>query len=98
MKIAYFLDTTHGVGGAGNVLLRQAMLMKNENEVIIVIPCDKDGVVNKEYKRRCIKANMKYVSMFYKISTTVQYIDILDAWRTSEMVEKFAIKEDYSVS
>lgn len=93
MKIAFFLDTAHGVGGAGNVLLRQAMLMKNENEVIIVIPCDKDGVVNKEYKRRCIKANMKYVSMFYKISTTVQYIDILDAWRTSEMVEKFAIKE-----
>lgn len=93
MKIAYFLDAAHGLGGAGNVLLKQAMLMKNKNEVIIVIPCDKYGVANQEYKRRCIEANMEYMEMIYKTSTAPQYIDILDAWQTSETVERFAIKE-----
>ena len=38
MKIAFFLDAPRGFGGAASLLLRQAKLMSELYEVIVVIP------------------------------------------------------------
>lgn len=53
MRIAYFLDIAEGLGGAGNLLLQQARIMSKLYEVIVVIPCNVEGVPNEEYERRC---------------------------------------------
>ena len=42
MKVAYFLDIPIGLGGAGNLLLQQAVLMSELYDVIIVIPEDQE--------------------------------------------------------
>ena len=88
MKIAYFLDATSVIGGAGNVLLEQAKIMSSLHEIVIVIPLDRWGKMNPEYMHRCKKADIRYVGLVYTTSFCIQYIDIVKAWKDVEKIEE----------
>lgn len=93
MKIAYFLDVPVGLGGAGNVLLEQASIMSQSHDVIVVIPCKKDGTINTEYQKRCEKAGLKNVGMYYRTAYTIQNIDMITVWNTMSVIQKFLLHE-----
>lgn len=92
-KIAFFLDTANGLGGAGNLLLKQAVLMSEEYCVIVVIPTDADGNPNAEYAKRCDKQGIKYRGIRYNISINFSDIDITRAMENVSAIEKFAREE-----
>lgn len=93
MKIAYFLDVPKGLGGAGNVLLQQAVLMSELHDVIVVIPADVKGNYNYEYARRCEQYNMSYVPIEYSTAYRFSSIDMIKALNDAVFIEKFAKKE-----
>lgn len=93
MKIAYFLDIAEGLGGAGNILLEQARIMSELHEVVVVIPCNKNGIINQEYKARCERAQLKYIGMYYVTAFLLQNIDIIEALDAIENIKNFAVKE-----
>ncbi len=61
MKIAFFLDIPNGLGGAGNLLLQQAILMSELHDVMVIIPTDNEGNYNIEYANRCKKNKMEFL-------------------------------------
>lgn len=93
MRIAYFLDVPNGLGGAGNVLLRQAEIMSRKHEVIVVIPCDVNGIINKEYQGRCVKKGLVFKGLFYKTSTDFCNVDIYAAYENMDEVLRFLENE-----
>lgn len=93
MKIAYFLDIPKGLGGAGNVLLKQAKIMSSIHDVVVVIPFDEKGKVNPEYSLRCQNAYLRYVGLSYKTAFNLQYIDILAALENVKEIQKWAHEE-----
>lgn len=96
MKIAYFLDTITGVGGAGNLLLQQANLMSKLHSVIVVIPVDNNKNYNIEYARRCEQYQIKYVCLQYNTTFDFSFIDFEEAMYNVKYIEKFAVKEHIS--
>lgn len=93
MKIAYFLDSTDVLGGAGNVLLEQAKLMNEFHDVMVIIPCNEKKELNQEYLQRCQKAHVKYTSLAYTTAFNIQYIDYVKAVDASYEIKKFAVQE-----
>lgn len=93
MKIAYFLDIPKGLGGAGNLLLQQAVLMSSIHNVIVVIPSDKEGNYNIEYAKRCKKYKISYTCIVYKTAYAFSLIDFSTAMKSVDEIEKFAVKE-----
>lgn len=103
MRIAYFLDTSEGLGGAGNLLLQQARIMSKLHEVIVVIPCSKEGIPNEEYKRRCNQYGLncygiEYITAFnfynvnlYKSLSYVERIYIFLKERCIDLVHSVQI-------
>ena len=65
MKIAFFQDLPWGLGGAGTLLLKQALLMSEVYNVVVVIPADNQGVPNQEYVKRCEQYHLPYVCIRY---------------------------------
>jgi glycosyltransferase involved in cell wall biosynthesis len=94
MKIAYFLDIPIGLGGAGNVLLEQARIMSKIHDVIVVIPCSKDGEVNREYERRCKKAGLRTKTIYYKTTYLPQNIDLLAAIQSAAVIKDFILEAE----
>lgn len=92
IKIAYFLDTPLGLGGAGNVLLEQADLMSWDAEVIVCIPCNEERIPNPEYVRRCEIKNLKWAGLNYSTSPYPEYIDAVKAFASYEQILKFCIQ------
>ena len=93
MKIAYFLDTPKGLGGAGNLLLQRAVLMSEMHDVIVVIPSDEHGNSNDEYIKRCVLYNMRYVCMKYSAAYSFTMIDFGGSVEAAGRLEQFAIEE-----
>lgn len=93
MKIAYFLDIPKGLGGAGNLLLQQAVLMSEIHDVMVVIPSDKEGNYNIEYANRCEKYQVPYTYIAYKTAYAFSLIDFTAAMKCVYEIEKFAVKE-----
>lgn len=93
MRIAYFLDVPKGLGGAGNVLLRQAEIMSRKHEVIVVIPCDVNGIINEEYQARCVKKGLVFEGLLYKTSTDFCNVDIYAAYENMDAVLRFLENE-----
>lgn len=93
MKIAYFLDIPIGLGGAGNLLIQQAELMARLYEVIVVIPCDKNGIGNQEYISRCGKKGLTYKILYYETFFNFYNIDYLNAKECSKNIRDFVICE-----
>lgn len=93
MKIAYFLDIPNGLGGAGNLLIQQAELMAHIYEVIVVIPCDKNGNGNQEYISRCKKKGLIYKILYYETFFNFYSIDYLNAMECSKKIRAFILSE-----
>lgn len=93
MRIAYFLDVLNGLGGAGNLLLQQAVLMSKLHDVIVVIPADNEGNFNVEYTKRCEWNGIKYVYLQYETTFAFSLIDFAYAMNSIKNIEEFAIKE-----
>ena len=89
MKIAYFLDTPHGLGGAGNLLLQRVALMSEIHDVIVVIPSDKQRCSNDEYIRRCIYHKLQYVLNIVQL-TSFTMIDYMSVIHSAEAIERFS--------
>lgn len=93
MRIAYFLDSAKNLGGAGNTLLGQAKIMSSIHDVIVVIPRDKNGDTNSEYRSRCKRLDLRSVELTYITTFCIQNIDVIKAWYASEEIKRFAVKE-----
>ncbi len=85
MRIAYFLDSTGVLGGAGNLLIQQANLMSEMHDVFVIIPCDARGRYNLEYENRCRKLNLKTEILEYTTSYNFYDVDLL---RSLECIKK----------
>ncbi len=93
MKIAYFLDIAKGLGGAGNLLLQQAVLMSELHDVVVVVPADTNGMPNEEYIKRCCTNRVRYVTISYNTANSFKNVDFSDAIKRSAEIEKFAVDE-----
>lgn len=93
MKIAYFLDTAQGLGGAGNLLLQQARIMSQLHEVIVVIPCNEEKVPNKEYERRCNQYGLNYYGIEYITAFTFYNVNLYKSLSYVERICHF-LKEN----
>lgn len=93
IKIAYFLDIPHGLGGAGNLLLQQAVLMSELYEVLAVIPSDSQGNINEEYANRCEQHGLPYCSLKYSTAYNFCNIDFLGAMDSTEIIEELIKRE-----
>lgn len=89
-KIAYFLDTSKGLGGAGNLLLQQASLMADLYDVIVVIPIGEEGSCNDEYVRRCKLNQLPYICIKYDTAYNFYLIDFIEAMNSAVEIEVFA--------
>lgn len=93
MKVAYFLDTSEGLGGAGNTLIMEAHLMADIHEVIVVIPMNDEGKENPAYVKRCEKYNLPHYGLNYKTSFNFHNIDLLDALENIPKIKAFLINQ-----
>lgn len=93
MKIAYFLDISKGLGGAGNLLLEQARLMADLYKAVVVIPMDADGIMNEEYEKRCKKYKLPYRGLKYRTAFNFKDINYTESMRSAVEIEEFARKE-----
>lgn len=81
MKIAYFLDFPHCVGGSNKVLLTQAYIMnKKGHKAIVVIPDDENGHAL-EYDTICKGYELNTITAKFLITTCMESIDILSAFQ-----------------
>ena len=93
MRIAFFLDISKGLGGAGNLLLQQAVLMSEIHSVVVVIPIDENEVPNEEYAKRCRQNKIRYIGMNYNTAYSFTTIDFSAAMESTQAIEKFALHE-----
>ena len=93
MKVAYFLDVPQGLGGAGNLLLQQAILMSEIYDVTVIIPTDDNGVPNEEYASRCELHNIRYRGIRYQTSYNFSMIDFMEAMNSVTDIEEFTKRE-----
>lgn len=93
MKIAFFLDMAKELGGAGNLLLQQAVLMSEIHDVIVVIPTDENGVPNQEYAERCRANQVPYIGLYYRTAFNFRNIDLYGAIESADAVEEFTKRE-----
>lgn len=89
MNIAYFLDISRGLGGAGNLLINQAFLMSKLHNVIVVSPVDGNGLLNYEHELRCEKYGLTIKGLYYSTSYNLQNINIIKAVQDSEEIYLF---------
>lgn len=94
MKIAFFLDISCGLGGAGNLLLQQAVLMSELHKVIVVIPVNKTGNYSNEYVSRCERHGVSYRFIKYSTAYTFSLIDFATVIESAVDIEKLTREED----
>lgn len=94
MNVAFFLDIPHGLGGAGNLLLQQAVLMSELYNTIVVVPTDKAGNYNDEYVERCKRYGVSYRLIQYSTAFAFSQIDFMEAMRSISDIEKFTKREE----
>lgn len=92
-RIAFFLDIPKGLGGAGNLLLQQAKLMSKNLDVVVVVPCDEEGMANDEYIRRCEISHITYKMLKYDTAFNFYDVDFLSALESKEAIRDFVIEE-----
>lgn len=93
MKVGFFLDIPKGLGGAGNLLLKQAKLVSEQHEVVVIIPCDEKGASNSEYINRCVRYGIPYKVAEYKTAWNFRDVDLLGALKSASDIEAL-IKEE----
>jgi len=75
-KIAYIVDFKDYLGGAGNHLLRHAILSKSFGiEEIVVIPQCGENKFNNDIENFCVKNKLNYCFIDYKIATDFCHLD-----------------------
>ena len=86
MKIAFFLDIPNGLGGAGNLLLHQAILMSELHEVMVIIPTDNEGNYNIEYAHRCKKNKINFFCLRYNTTFNFSSIDFIECMKNLKYI------------
>ena len=94
MKIAFFLDIPNGLGGAGNLLLQQAILMSELHDVMVIIPTDNEGNYNIEYANRCKKNKMEFLCLRYNTTFNFSSIDFTESMKNVKYIEEFGTEEE----
>ncbi len=93
MKIAYFLDITPVFGGATTYILKQAVLMSEVYDIVVVIPRDAEGVSEDEYIKRCEDCKLRYVGLKYVIATNFSELDFSLNMKCVAEIEQFVREE-----
>lgn len=94
MKIAYFLDFPHNVGGSNKVLLTQAYIMrKRGHRVVVVIPDDENGHAL-EYDKICKNYKLTAITAKFSISTCMECIDIVSVFDHYDEIFRLLKKEN----
>lgn len=77
MRIMYFLAHPGGIGGASNVMLKHAHMMKNVgHDVCVVIQNDEDDHHSHDFDLICERYGVKADQAIYPVSTCIEEIDI----------------------
>lgn len=90
MKIAYFLDTQKSPGGAGLLLIKNAILMQSQNEVEVVIP-DSNGYISNEYVEICQVNKIMYEIQPYQTSNDIANIDFYDSFVKKDQIKNYLL-------
>lgn len=98
MKIAYFLDVSDNYfGGAANVLIQQAHIMKLLHKVLVVLPCDEQGNFNKEHEKRCFRLGLNYAVVPFSAAYCMRDTDILSVIEHKDEMKAFIYKNDFEL-
>lgn len=92
VNIAYFLDISRGIGGAGNLLIQQAKLMSAYHKILMVVPCDTDGIPNPEYEKRCRKLGIRTEALDFPTSYNFYNVDLLRSLECTEKIREMAVR------
>lgn len=100
-SIAYVMDNGNYLGGAGNHLLRHAMLSKEYNlNMLVIIPEDSKGN-NGIVEKICVENKLPYCFCNYCVASEFDYINgdmiVKSINRFSKVCSKFNIKFFHSV-
>ncbi len=78
MRILYFLAHPHGIGGAANVLIKQAHLMQKDGHVVkMIIQDDENDKHSDTFDKVCDEYKLERKSCSYTIAVCIEDIDIL---------------------
>ena len=94
MKILYFLADPGGIGGASNVMIKQAFLMLSEgHETRVIIQNDKNGIHSKDIDRVCLDFGLDTRDEVYTTAICIEEINInesiTDSKRIREQIELY---------
>lgn len=90
MRIVFFLAHPEGIGGASNVMLKHAYMMKSiGNDVLVVIQNNMDGEHCENIDIFCRKYDLETRACIFPVATCIEEIDIMNSIWSSEIVETF---------
>lgn len=94
-KIAYFMDVSSLLGGAGNHLLRHAMISKRLGLPYIVVLPEESG--EEVVAQRCKEYKLDYIYLKYKTSFDFMGIDIIAVKQNIGEIVKFIEDENITL-
>lgn len=87
-RIIYFMDHSPALGGAAHTLLRQAVLMKNAGNDVMVVVSEVSGEVCKDYLRICQDAEIPTVTLNYTVTNQPEGVDVCSVLENYESVKR----------
>ena len=87
-RIVYFMDHSTALGGAAHTLLRQAVLMKNAGNEVMVVVSHILGKVCEDYLRICREEAIPTVTLNYTVTNQPEGISICSVMESYEDVER----------
>lgn len=98
LRIAYFISARNSyLGGADQTLFMQAVLMHSYQDVMVILPCDADGVFNDKFQRKCEKYGLHYEILEYGTAYSIKAIDMIDYCNYVEGVERFILETGFDI-
>lgn len=98
LNIAYFLSVaTDYLGGADHTLFMQAVLMKSRHNVVVVLPCGKDGKTNEKFQKKCEAVGLAYEMFVYEAAISVRSINLADYKRDMDRLEHFVMEKQLDI-
>lgn len=93
MKIMYFMDNNHILGGAAHTLLRQAQLMKIAGHQVIIVLDNAVGKTYEAYENFCVSNSMEMRYLPLSTSNQPEDIDVFFVFEHFNETKKAIEKE-----
>lgn len=89
LRIIYFMDHSPALGGAAHTLLRQAALMKNAGNEVMVAVSEASGKVCEDYLRICREEGISTETLNYTVTNQPEGVEVCSVLENYESVESF---------